>query len=51
MAQTSAAAASGSASGNLAFTVQSDGFGFYWSGFGSSTDNVTGDGWVSRAIQ
>lgn len=51
MVQTSATAGSGSSSGNVAFTVQSDGFGFYWSGFGSSTDNVTGDGWVSRAIQ
>jgi len=46
-----AANGSGSASGNVAFTVTSDGFGFYWSGFGSSTDNFTGDGWVARAIQ
>lgn len=51
MALTGAATGSASASGNVAFTVRSDGFGFYWSGFGSSTDNVTGDGWVSRAIQ
>jgi hypothetical protein len=51
MLQTSATAASASTTGNVAFTVKSDGFGFYWSGFGSSTDNVTGDGWVSRAIQ
>ena len=46
-----AAAGSASPSGNVAFTVQSNGFGFWWSGFGSSTDNTTGDGWVSRAIQ
>lgn len=51
MVQTGATANSGAASGNVAFSVKSDGFGFYWSGFGSSTDNVTGDGWVSRAIQ
>jgi hypothetical protein len=51
MALTSAANGSASPSGNAAFTVRSDGFGFWWSGFGSSTDNVTGDGWVSRAIQ
>jgi len=51
MSLVSAAAGSGSASGNTAFTVTSDGFGFWWSGFGSSTDNITGDGWVSRAIQ
>ena len=51
MAQVGAAANSGSSSGNVAFTVESDGFGFYWSGYGSSTDNTTGDGWVARAIQ
>jgi hypothetical protein len=51
MLQTSATTGSASTTGNVAFTVKSDGFGFYWSGFGSSTDNVTGDGWVSRAIQ
>jgi hypothetical protein len=51
VSQAGAAANSASASGNLAFTVKSDGFGFWWSGFGSSSDNVTGDGWVARAIQ
>lgn len=51
MVQASVANGSASASGNLAFSVKSNGFGFYWSGFGSTTDNVTGDGWVSRAIQ
>lgn len=45
-------AISGSASGgNVAFSVRADASGFWWSGFGSSTDNYTGDGWVSRAIQ
>ena len=51
MALTGAAANSASPTGNVAFTVKSDGFGFWWSGFGSSTDNTTGDGWVARAIQ
>ena len=51
MTLTAAANGSASGSGNVAFTVRSDGFGFWWSGFGSSTDNVTGDGWVARAIQ
>jgi hypothetical protein len=51
MAQTGAVSGSASGSGNVAFTVKSDGFGFYWSGYGTSTDNVTGDGWVSRAVQ
>ena len=51
MILTGATAGSASPSGNVAFTVQSNGSGFWWSGFGSSTDNTTGDGWVSRAIQ
>ena len=51
MMLTGATAGSASASGNVAFTVRANGSGFYWSGFGSSTDNITGDGWVSRAIQ
>jgi hypothetical protein len=51
MSLVGAAAGSASASGNVAFTIKSDGFGFWWSGFGSSTDNTTGDGWVARAIQ
>ena len=47
-----AAANSGSATtGSVAFTVKTNDSGFWWSGFGSSTDNTTGDGWVSRAIQ
>jgi hypothetical protein len=51
MSLTGASAGSASSAGNAAFTVKSDGFGFWWSGFGSSTDNITGDGWVARAIQ
>lgn len=51
MILTGATAGSASASGNVAFTVRANASGFWWSGFGSSTDNTTGDGWVSRAIQ
>ena len=49
--QSGVAAGSGSALGNLALTLNSDGFGFYWSAYGTSVDNKTGDGWVSRAKQ
>ena len=49
--QTGAPAGSGDSSGNVALTLNSDGFGFYWSAYGSSTDNTTGDGWISRAKQ
>ncbi len=41
----------GSSVGNAAFSLTSDGFGFWWSAYASSVDNITGDGWVSRAIQ
>ncbi len=51
LAQVSAPAGSADAAGNVNFTLNSDGFGFYWSAYGSSTDNVTGDGYVSRAKQ
>jgi len=46
--------AAGSATGsnaNFGVTVNSDGFGFWWSAYASSSDNVTGDGWVARAKQ
>lgn len=45
--------ASGSAlsSGNVSVTMKSDGFGFWWSAYGTSVDNITGDGWVSKAVQ
>lgn len=49
--QAAVPANSSTAAGNLALTMKSDGFGFWWSAYGSSTDNTTGDGWVSRAIQ
>jgi len=51
VSQIGAAAGSGSSLGNVAFSVTTDASGAVWSGFGSSTDNVTGDGWVSRATQ
>ena len=51
MNQQAAPANSGSAAGNAAYALQSDGFGFWWSAYGTSVDNITGDGWVSRAIQ
>lgn len=37
--------------GDLFLEFESDGFGFWWSGYGASVDNITGDGWVARAIQ
>ena len=46
--------AAGSASGSspsVVLTLNSDGFGFWWSAYASSTDNRTGDGWVCRAKQ
>jgi len=51
VSQGGAAAGSGDSNGNVALTLNSDGFGFYWSAYGSSTDNVTGDGWIARAKQ
>lgn len=42
---------SGSGAGHLAFTMKSDGFGFWWTAYGTSVDNRTGDGWVARAKQ
>ncbi len=51
LVQTSLPGGFGSPAGNVSLTFNSDGFGFWWSGYASSTDNVTGDGWVSRATQ
>jgi hypothetical protein len=45
------AANSATTAGNVAVAMKSDGFGFWWSAYGSTVDNVTGDGWVARAIQ
>jgi len=49
--QTGIVAGSAGSSPNFAVTVNSDGFGFWWSAYASSSDNVTGDGWVARAKQ
>jgi hypothetical protein len=49
--QSGLAAGSGSPQGNVILTLNSDGSGFYWSAYGTSVDNKTGDGWVSRAKQ
>ncbi|HXH41453.1 MAG TPA: hypothetical protein VNN08_22690, partial [Thermoanaerobaculia bacterium] len=51
LAQTTLPGGFGSPAGNVNLTFNSDGSGFWWSGYASSTDNVTGDGWVSRATQ
>jgi hypothetical protein len=51
VSQVGLASGSASAAGNVNLTMQSDGFGFYWSAYGTSVDNVTGDGWVERAKQ
>ena len=37
--------------GDLFLTLKSDGYGFWWSAYGASVDNATGDGWVSHAAQ
>lgn len=39
------------ASGNLSVTFDVPDINFSWSAYGSSVDNVTGDGWVARATQ
>lgn len=41
----------GTGSGNVGLQLKSDGFGFWWSAYGSTVDNTTGDGWVSHAVQ
>jgi hypothetical protein len=50
--QTNAPAGSANANGQASFTLDgAEGELDLWSAYGSSTDNVTGDGWVSRAKQ
>jgi hypothetical protein len=49
--QTGLAPGSASGVGNVALTLISNGFGFWWSAYGSTVDNRTGDGWVARAKQ
>jgi hypothetical protein len=45
------AGSSADPSGSMTMTVTPDAGGFNWSAYGSSTDNTTGDGWISRAKQ
>jgi hypothetical protein len=37
--------------GILLVALQPDATGFWWSAYGASVDNITGDGWVSHASQ
>jgi len=49
--QTGIAASSALPNGGVALAISTTGSGFWWSAYGTSTDNVTGDGWVARATQ
>lgn len=42
---------SAGSNGNVALEMKSDGFGFWWSAYGTTVDNTTGDGWVTHAAQ
>jgi hypothetical protein len=37
--------------GNLLLAMEPNANTFWWSGYGASVDNITGDGWVSHAVQ
>lgn len=37
--------------GDLALSYQSDGSGFWWSAYGASVDNISGDSWSAHASQ
>jgi hypothetical protein len=37
--------------GDLFLSLQADSGSFFWSAYGVSVDNTTGDGWVSHAVQ
>ena len=37
--------------GDLLLSLQANGSGFWWSGYGAAVDNTTGDGWASHALQ
>ncbi len=37
--------------GDLLISLQADATGFWWSAYGVSVDNLTGDGWVSHVMQ
>ena len=49
--QTGVPASFAGTSGNLSLTYDVPDTNFTWSAYASSVDNVTGDGWVSRATQ
>lgn len=51
LAQTGVPADFGGTGGNLSVTFDVPDTQFFWSAYASSVDNVTGDGWVSRATQ
>lgn len=52
LSQGSIAAGSAPASGYVTLMITpTDSADFFWSAYGTSVDNVTGDGWVSRATQ
>jgi hypothetical protein len=37
--------------GNLLVHLQADAPGFWWTAYGASVDNITGDGWISHVMQ
>jgi len=51
LAQTGVPADFGGTGGNLSVTFDVSATDIFWSAYASSVDNVTGDGWVSRATQ
>ena len=51
LSQTGVPASFAGSSGNLSLTYDVPDSNFTWSAYASSVDNVTGDGWVSRATQ
>jgi hypothetical protein len=51
VSQGGAPAGSADSGGNVALALTPDAGGFNWTAYGSSTDNTTGDGWISRAKQ
>jgi hypothetical protein len=51
LSQTGVPASFAGSSGNLSLTYDVSATNFTWSAYASSVDNLTGDGWVSRATQ
>jgi len=37
--------------GDLLVSISTTATGFWWSAYGASVDNISGDGWVSHASQ